>query len=189
MLETYYTLIETLDLQEWKITDILPTYTTIAVHFSLDSPLLQDMNALNDLLHDASINAKAFTPKHHDIFVDYVGEDLEDLAKTLTLSAEQIIQRHSQPTYTIAMLGFRPYFPYLLELDASLHAPRRDTARLKVPQGSVAIGGKQTGVYSKESPGGWHIIGHTEFDDYEKFKAGDTIRFIDKHANKENNAH
>ena len=178
ILETYYTLIKTLDLQQWHITDILPTYTTIALHFRLDSPLFHNYAALNPLLHHASVSAKPFSPKHHDIMVKYKGQDLQDLANILSLSPDQIIQRHTQQTYTIAMLGFRPYFPYLLGLDPSLHASRRDTPRLKVPKGSVAIGGEQTGVYTQESPGGWHIIGHTDFDDYEKFKAGDTIRFI-----------
>jgi allophanate hydrolase subunit 1 len=30
-----------------------------------------------------------------------------------------------------------------------------------VAAGSVAIGGRQTGIYPQESPGGWHVIGRS----------------------------
>ena len=38
---------------------------------------------------------------------------------------------------------------------------RRDEPRLKVPAGSVAIAGRQTGIYPRQSPGGWHLLGRT----------------------------
>ena len=59
------------------------------------------------------------------------------------------------------MLGFAPGFPYLLGLDPALHVPRRAQPRLRVPAGSVAIGGAQTGIYPRELPGGWQLIGRT----------------------------
>jgi KipI family sensor histidine kinase inhibitor len=59
------------------------------------------------------------------------------------------------------MLGFAPGFPYLLGLDATLHAARRANPRTRVPAGSVAIGGAQTGIYPTELPGGWQLIGRT----------------------------
>jgi inhibitor of KinA len=46
-------------------------------------------------------------------------------------------------------------------MDTSLETPRQKTPRTIVPAGSVAIGGKQTGIYPIESPGGWNIIGKT----------------------------
>jgi KipI family sensor histidine kinase inhibitor len=59
------------------------------------------------------------------------------------------------------MLGFAPGFPYLLGLDPALQLPRRAEPRLRVPRGSVAIGGAQTGIYPRELPGGWHLVGRT----------------------------
>jgi KipI family sensor histidine kinase inhibitor len=59
------------------------------------------------------------------------------------------------------MLGFAPGFPYLLGLDPALHAPRRASPRIRVPAGSVAVGGAQTGIYPRELPGGWLLIGRT----------------------------
>ena len=62
--------------------------------------------------------------------------------------------------------------------------PRKEKPLLKVPKGAVAIGGKQTGIYPNESPGGWHLIGNTplSFFDSKKSppcfaKAGDWISF------------
>ena len=59
------------------------------------------------------------------------------------------------------MIGFAPGFPYLSGLDPSLALPRLATPRTRVPAGSVAIGGAQTGIYPRESPGGWRLLGRT----------------------------
>jgi len=112
------------------------------------------------------------------------GIDLEVLAKEKNLDVAQIIQRHSQPLYTVYFIGFLPGFIYLGGLDERLFTPRKDTPRLKVQKGSVAIGGTQTGVYPSESPGGWQIIGNSpiNFFNIEEphpcfAKAGDALKF------------
>lgn len=89
------------------------------------------------------------------------GPDLEEVAEHARLTVQQVIARHAACEYTVAMLGFAPGFPYLLGLDRALHTPRRVTPRTRVPAGSVAIGGTQTGIYPRELPGGWMLIGRT----------------------------
>lgn len=89
------------------------------------------------------------------------GPDLEAVARHARLSRDEVIGRHVAAEYTVAMLGFAPGFPYLLGLDAALHVPRRTDPRTRVPAGSVAIGGGQTGIYPRELPGGWNLIGRT----------------------------
>jgi inhibitor of KinA len=99
-----------------------------------------------------------------DIPVCYGGEcgpDLDGLALHAKLPAAEVIARHCAAEYRVAMLGFAPGFAYLLGLDSTLHAPRHAVPRVRVPAGSVAIGGAQTGVYPRELPGGWRIIGRT----------------------------
>ena len=54
-----------------------------------------------------------------------------------------------------------PGFPYLGELPAELHLPRKANPDLKLPAGSVAIAEEFVGVYPFDSPGGWHVIGRT----------------------------
>jgi KipI family sensor histidine kinase inhibitor len=85
----------------------------------------------------------------------------------------------------VALLGFAPGFPYLLGLDPSLAMPRRTTPRLRVPAGSVAIGGAQAGIYPAELPGGWHLIGRTPLRLFDPAReppcllgVGDRVRFV-----------
>ena len=113
------------------------------------------------------------------------GPDLVALADAHGLDPHEFVARHCAPTYQVAMLGFAPGFPYLLGLDVRLHSPRRSTPRVRVPAGSVAIGGAQTGIYPSELPGGWHLIGRTRirlFDAARKppclLKPGDRVRFV-----------
>ncbi|HWG66113.1 MAG TPA: 5-oxoprolinase subunit PxpB [Rhodanobacteraceae bacterium] len=112
------------------------------------------------------------------------GPDIDAVAEHAGLSRDDVIARHTAAEYTVAMLGFAPGFPYLLGLDASLHVPRRATPRTRVAAGSVAIGGAQTGIYPRELPGGWHLIGRTPrvlFDSAREppclLAPGDRVRF------------
>jgi KipI family sensor histidine kinase inhibitor len=97
----------------------------------------------------------------HTLPVVYDGEDLEELAARKNLPVAEVVSRHAAPTYSVYVIGFAPGFPYLGPLDEKLHLPRRSTPRLRVPAGSVAIGGEHTGIYSIASPGGWWLIGRT----------------------------
>lgn len=127
-------------------------------------------------------------PTVHKINVDYnleYGIDLQFLSQSLKLTIDEIISIHSSKIYDVHFIGFLPGFIYLGGLDSSLHIDRRDTPRVSVPQGAVAIGGQQTGVYPSSSPGGWHIIGRTdlqlfapELDPPCKIKMGDQVQFI-----------
>ncbi|SEQ53573.1 inhibitor of KinA [Hyunsoonleella jejuensis] len=112
------------------------------------------------------------------------GIDLELLSKEKRIDVDDVIKMHSQSVYTIYFIGFLPGFLYLGGLDEQLFTPRRATPRLKIEKGAVAIGGKQTGVYPSESPGGWNIIGNSpvHFFDVSKAepcfaKAGDSLQF------------
>jgi KipI family sensor histidine kinase inhibitor len=97
-----------------------------------------------------------------EIPVRYDGEDLEEVARLTGLEADEVVRRHTAPTYTVAFLGFSPGFPYLVGLDPALEVPRRDTPRTSIPAGSVGLAGTQTGIYPTASPGGWQLIGRTE---------------------------
>ncbi len=114
----------------------------------------------------------------------YAGMDLPDIAAHARLSTDEVIARHSAPTYRVAMLGFAPGFPYLLGLDPALAMPRRSQPRISVPAGSIAIGGLQTGIYPQPLPGGWHVLGRTplrlfdlDADPPSRLLPGDHVRF------------
>lgn len=133
-------------------------------------------------------NAQATRGASHTIAVEYggtAGADLYALAQQAGMDIATYIERHSAVEYTVAFLGFQPGFPYLRGLPPALHAPRRATPRVRVPAGSVAIGGDYCGVYPAGGPGGWHIIGRTDavlFDPQRPAPAlllpGDRVRFV-----------
>lgn len=149
--------------------ELVPAYASLAVFVDGDG-------CAGDVLADATTWLRTFvaapdTPNATtddipaiDIPVCYEPEyapDLDALAAHAGLSREAAIDRHANGDYRVAMIGFAPGFPYLLGLDPALAMPRLSTPRTRVPAGSVAIGGAQTGIYPRESPGGWHVIGRT----------------------------
>ena len=42
--------------------------------------------------------------------------------------------------------------------------PRRAESRTKVPPGSVGLAGEFSGIYPRQSPGGWQLIGRTDLE-------------------------
>ncbi len=94
--------------------------------------------------------------------VVYDGEDLGDVAAHLGVDPGEVVRRHSGTEWTVAFSGFAPGFGYLTPADGAWDLPRRTSPRTRVPAGSVALAGGFTGVYPRESPGGWQLVGHTD---------------------------
>lgn len=173
--------------------ECVPAYASLLLRFDPSAwsdetsatPIERVRGAVDALLEN--INAADPEPRLVEIPVLYgddAGPDLVAVAAHAGLSVDEIVARHAAVTYRVAMLGFAPGFPYLLGLDPALAMPRRDDPRLKVPAGSVAIGGQQTGIYPQALPGGWHLIGRTPlrlFDPHgaspSLLRPGDSVRF------------
>lgn len=170
-------LIENLDYQKLGLIEITPGFTSIAISFKSFSPLFDEPDYLRDeIVHAAELPQKT-SYKTHSIEIVYNGLDLDEVCRLLQLTKKEFIHLHQKSTYTVALLGFRGNFPYLLGLDQSLILPRRASPRNLVKKGSVAIGSDQCGIYTEDSPGGWHIIANTDFDDFDQLKAGHKIVF------------
>jgi KipI family sensor histidine kinase inhibitor len=123
-------------------------------------------------------------PRVLSIPTRYDGPDLELVAERTGLTPEEVIRRHAGREYTVYLLGFAPGFAYLGELDPALRLPRRESPRLRVPAGSVAIAGAQTAVYPLSTPGGWHLLGSTDLVLFYRsrtppalLRPGDRVRF------------
>ena len=97
-----------------------------------------------------------------ELAVYYDGADLAAVADRSGLSSAEVVRRHADREYVVQFCGFSPGFGYLTGLDEQLKLPRRGTPRTSVPAGSVAIADEFTGIYPRASPGGWHLLGHTE---------------------------
>jgi UPF0271 protein len=133
-----------------------------------------DKNQIEKVIAESRITAVG--GKVHEVHVDY---QVGTFAQQVNLSEQQVIELHTAPEYLIYFLGFLPGFPYLGGLDPRLHLPRLAQPKQNIPEGAVAIGGAQAGIYPQSSPGGWHVVGQTDFEMWPtQFAAGDRIKFI-----------
>ena len=131
---------------------------------------------------------RASEPAVHEIRVAYGGRDGPDLAEVAArtgLDEDEVVRRHAAVDHRVLVVGFVPGFPYLGILPPELDLPRRATPRVRVPAGSVAIAGRQTGIYPFETPGGWHLIGRTDArlwdpssDRPSRLAPGDRVRLV-----------
>ncbi|OLB82674.1 MAG: allophanate hydrolase [Actinobacteria bacterium 13_2_20CM_2_71_6] len=94
--------------------------------------------------------------------VRYDGADLAATAELLGMAPDELVRRHAAAAYRVAFCGFAPGFGYLAGLPSDLHVPRLETPRTRVPAGSVGLAGEFCGVYPRESPGGWRLLGRTD---------------------------
>jgi len=151
------------------ITETVPTYRSLLVHYD---PLQIGFEALGEkLIALAEQPVPSVTnTRRWRIPVAYGGEhgiDLEDVAKTLNTTPDDIVARHVAGDYRVAMIGFTPGWSYLSGLEKFLHMPRRQNPRLLTPAGTVSVGGVQTGVQCLAGPSGWHLLGRTAVRTYQ----------------------
>lgn len=99
-----------------------------------------------------------------EIEVVYDGPDLDEVARLTGLTADQVVAAHTGTMWRVGFGGFAPGFAYLVGGDNRLEVPRQAEPRTKVPAGSVGLAGEFSGVYPRESPGGWQLIGRTSED-------------------------
>lgn len=177
--------------------EAVPAYSSTTLFYDLiqvrkHNPQFATAFAAVKDLAAAAINAREVGAALKDgpeieIPVDFgkaAAPDLEFVAGQHSLSIEQVIDIFTSTTYRVFMLGFLPGFAYMGEVDDRIATPRKETPRLSVPRGSVGIAGKQTGIYSLDSPGGWQIIGRTEVQMFVPnaenpsfLQPGDNVRF------------
>ncbi|MEP6633624.1 MAG: 5-oxoprolinase subunit PxpB [Luteimonas sp.] len=174
--------------------DVVPAYASLALFvdrnaFAADvDPLSETERWLQAQAFAVDVDNDTIPGRSIEVPVRYGGEDgpdLDDLARHAGLSIEETVLRHAGGDYRVAMLGFAAGFPYLLGMDAALAMPRLQTPRTRVAAGSIAIGGAQTGIYPRQGPGGWRIIGRTDCALFDPVRApptliapGDRVRFV-----------
>lgn len=142
------------------VVERIPGARTVLVRFD---PLLVSAADLAETLAATEIDA-AGLPVTGEVTVPvrYDGEDLDEAASLLGVSAAELVKRHLAADWRVAFSGFAPGFGYVVSSDPLFDVPRRSSPRTRVPAGSVALAGPFTGVYPRESPGGWQLIGRTD---------------------------
>jgi len=169
------------------VRELVPSYRSLLVIYDPLNISPADLkHTIRDTYHNLD-QAELPEPRTIDIPIVYGGEqgpDLESVAQYHHITPQEVIDYHTRPIYRVYMIGFTPGYPYLGEVPDAISTPRRETPRILVPQGSVGIAQKQTGIYSVDSPGGWQIIGWTPvnlFDPHAQppslLMMGDRVRF------------
>lgn len=162
--------------------DVVPGHQTVLVTWIVEPPREEILALAEPALAGSHDQGPARTV---EIPVNYGGPDIEDVAQLSGVSAEEVVSRHVACEYIVAFLGFAPGFGYLLGGDPVLDVPRLDEPRPRVPAGTVAVAGPYSGVYPRESPGGWRLIGLTTVSLFDPARtppallaAGDRVHFI-----------
>jgi KipI family sensor histidine kinase inhibitor len=142
------------------VTEVVPAARTVLVR--ADPAHLPGLRAR---LPHLELDPAADEPVQADTVelpVRYDGADLDGTAAELGLEPDELVRRHTHAAYVVAFCGFAPGFAYLRGLDPALYVGRLAEPRTRVPAGAVGIAGEFTGVYPRESPGGWRLLGRTD---------------------------
>jgi KipI family sensor histidine kinase inhibitor len=172
------------------VVDVVPAARTVLVRGDARTRprwSAQVAAVVGDAVHDGR---GVVTGRTVEVPTVYDGADLDDVARTVGLSVDEVVARHvagGPGGYRVAFGGFMPGFAYVVGLDPALHVPRLPSPRTRVPAGSVAVAGDLTAVYPAATPGGWRLLGRTRlamFDpargtaDAALLHAGDAVRFV-----------
>jgi KipI family sensor histidine kinase inhibitor len=171
-----------------EVEDVVPGAASVLVLLRPGvEPSAALLEALDRDLSDAGMPREA---RRHEIGVCYggsAGSDLAELARLRDMTEREVVELHCSPMYTVGFLGFAPGFAYLIGLPAALETPRLATPRTRVPAGSVAIAGPFTAVYPRSTPGGWRLLGLTDFALFDvsapspaRLAPGDQVKFVPK---------
>jgi KipI family sensor histidine kinase inhibitor len=164
------------------IEDVVPAAATVLVRFC-ESPPEDIATRLIDIVTSAA-GRQGSPVRVVELGVRYDGEDLVEVATSVGLTVDEVIDLHTAAEHRVDFCGFAPGFAYLGGLPEALRLPRRATPRVRVPAGSLAIAAGYSAVYPTASPGGWHLLGTTSVavwdidrDPPSLLEPGDVVRF------------
>jgi KipI family sensor histidine kinase inhibitor len=145
------------------VLDVVPASRTVLLELAGPRDQAPTRQRLARLQVDPAATA-ANDDGHIDVVIGvvYDGVDLADVAELTGLGVSGVIEAHTARPWRCGFGGFAPGFAYLVGGDPRLAVPRRSEPRTKVPAGSVGLAGEFSGVYPRQSPGGWQLIGHTD---------------------------
>lgn len=148
------------------VLDIVPASRTVLLKLAgprYQAPTRQRLGKLR-LTAESLADAATSHGLRPDIAIDvmYDGADLDEVARLTGMTRDQVVAAHTGSLWRVGFGGFAPGFAYLIGGDERLNVPRQSEPRTRVPAGSVGLAGEFSGVYPRESPGGWQLIGRTE---------------------------
>jgi 5-oxoprolinase (ATP-hydrolysing) subunit A len=159
---------------------LVPSYETIFLEFPKGTTgQLQQIESFISQFEGSILDSKKSVLE----IPIYYSMDLEKTAELLNISPKELIKLHSETSYYNYAIGFLPGFAYLGDLPHTLRLPRKEELSI-VPAKTLAIAEGQTAIYPLESPGGWHQIGKTPLDFFDRngkllidYRVAQKIRF------------
>ncbi|MFX1756709.1 allophanate hydrolase subunit 1 [Rhodococcus gordoniae] len=165
------------------VVDLVPAARTLLVSFDPTETNVQVVHRW--IATTPPLSEGATTIEEVTLEVRYDGADLEEVGESTGLGADGVVAAHTGSLWTVAFGGFAPGFAYLTGGDPRLHVPRRSSPRTTVPSGAVGLAGEFSGVYPRQSPGGWQLIGTTDAPLWQPdrtpaalLRPGHTVRFV-----------
>lgn len=145
------------------VIDVVPASKTVLLELAAARHQLPTRQRLRRVRVQPDL-AESGAPGAADVVIDvvYDGPDLAEVAERTGLSVAQVIDAHTGTPWRVGFAGSTPGFAYLVDGDPRLAVPRRQQTRNSVPAGSVALAGAFSGIYPRDWPGGWQLIGRTD---------------------------
>jgi KipI family sensor histidine kinase inhibitor len=166
--------------------EAVPSYRSLLVFFDPERASADSVEEHVRRLGPEAERVDHRPPRLREVPTVYDGEDLEEVARRIGATVEEVVRLHSEREYLVYMVGFTPGFAYMGKTHDRLELPRRASPRTRVPAGSVGIAMGQTGIYPSATPGGWNLLGRAEHRDLfdlsrdppSFFVPGDRVRFV-----------
>jgi inhibitor of KinA len=178
------------------IKGLVPAYSSLAVFYDIDHFWMtreRDKTIFDTVVeklqggisqHQAIVKKTAVRHRIPFCISEKFAWDLAEIIQEKKMKVDEFMEIFTAGTYRVFMVGFLPGFAYMGELDERIAVARKNEPRINVPCGSVAIAGRQAGIYPMDSPGGWQVLGRTpvmvfnkENDDPVLFHPGDEVNF------------
>lgn len=143
--------------------DVVPAARTVLIKLADPGYQAPTRRRLEQLRIDAA-EPGAHRANGAGVVIDvvYDGADLAEVAAHIGMDVAAVIEAHTATPWQVGFGGFAPGFAYLVGGDPRLTVPRRSDPRTAVPAGSVGLAGEFSGIYPRQSPGGWQLIGRTD---------------------------
>ena len=124
----------------------------------------QDLPGLAAALRELVLDPDEAPDESDELVIEvrYDGPDLQDVASSIGISPDEVVERHTTQVWTVEFAGFAPGFGYLTGSAGGPEVPRRHSPRTRIPAGSVGLAGPYSGIYPRPSPGGWQLIGRSD---------------------------
>lgn len=169
------------------VTEIDPNLVSVLLKYDPASIDFDRLAGEVRLLLWGTDEAAALSGTRHRIAVRFGGDDGPDLdaaAAALDLTPAAFIAAHNAAPLRVLTTGFAPGFVYCGFHPDSLRLPRRTGVRPQAAPGSVLFAAGQTAITSTPIPTGWHVIGRTEFRNFDvnadpptQLREGDLVQF------------